>query len=190
MPVPHRTTQEEPVMDTQRFDALTATLAQAQPRRGVLRLLGAAVLSTAGLGLRAADESQARRKGGKGGKGGGKGGGSGTGGGTGGGNQDGTGGGDGSGSGGGNQDGTGGGTGGGPKKSLREICEPQVDVCRGNLQCGTPTTRHTCSSTVDGVEAWCCVPPGGACTECDCCGNYYCAYDDDNNPTCQPNPEG
>ena len=187
-------------MDTQRFDTLTVTLAQAQPRRGVLRLLGAAVLSSAGLGLLAANESQARRK--KGGKGGKGGHGSGTGGGTGGGNQDGTGGGDGSGTGGGtgggdgsgtgggNQDGTGGGTGGGPKKSLREICEPEVDVCRGNLQCGAPTTRHTCSSTVEEVEAWCCVPPGGACTECDCCGNFYCAYDDDNNPTCQPNPEG
>ena len=77
-----------------------------------------------------------------------------------------------------------------PGKGLREICIPGQDVCDAGLQCGAPTTRHTCNSTVDGVDAWCCVPPGGRCSECDCCGNYYCAYDDDNNPTCVPNPEG
>jgi len=76
-----------------------------------------------------------------------------------------------------------------PIKGLREICTPGLDVCGTGLQCGAPTTRHTCSSTVDGVDDWCCVPPGGRCSECDCCGNYYCAYDDDNNPTCVPNPE-
>ncbi len=86
--------------------------------------------------------------------------------------------------------GGGGGGGGGDTLGLFEICEPGVDTCEAGLRCDSPTTRHTCSSTVEGVEAWCCVPPGGACTECDCCGNYYCAYDDDNNPTCQPNPEG
>lgn len=76
-----------------------------------------------------------------------------------------------------------------PGKGLREICIPGQDVCGAGLQCGSPTTRHTCSSTVEGVDAWCCVPPGGRCSECDCCGNYYCAYDDNNNPTCVPNPE-
>jgi hypothetical protein len=72
---------------------------------------------------------------------------------------------------------------------LQEICTPRRSTCAKGLKCGSPTTRHTCSSTVEGVESWCCVPPGGRCTECDCCGDYYCEYDDNNNPTCQPNPE-
>jgi hypothetical protein len=78
----------------------------------------------------------------------------------------------------------------GVSKGLREICTPGADICRAPYQCDAPTTRHTCSSTVAGVSAWCCVPPGGSCTECDCCGNYYCAYDDNNVASCQPNPEG
>jgi hypothetical protein len=78
----------------------------------------------------------------------------------------------------------------GPNKGLREICTPGVDICSAPWQCDAPTTRHTCSGTVLGVSAWCCVPPGGWCTECDCCGDYYCAYDDNNVPSCQPNPEG
>jgi len=176
-------------MDTTRFDKLTSTFAQSQSRRGALRLLGAALVSAGGLGLLAADESHARRKkkghGGKGGHG------SGTGGGTGGGNQDGTGGGTGSGTGTGGGGGNGSGTGGGPKKNLGELCNPQSDVCRGDLQCAPPTTRHTCSSTVEGVDAWCCVPPGGRCSECDCCGDYYCDFGDANpNGACIPNPEG
>ena len=73
---------------------------------------------------------------------------------------------------------------------LREICVPGLDVCASPYQCDVPTTRHTCSSTVAGVSAWCCVPPSGGCTECDCCGNYYCAFDDNNVASCQPNPEG
>jgi hypothetical protein len=84
----------------------------------------------------------------------------------------------------------GGGGGGGGNLGLREICDPGQPACQAGLACDTPTTRHTCSSTVEGVDTWCCVPPGGTCTECDCCGDYYCAFDDDNNPTCQPNPEG
>lgn len=78
----------------------------------------------------------------------------------------------------------------GPNKGLRELCSLGVDTCSAPWICSTPTTRHTCSGTVAGVSTWCCVPPGGACTECDCCGDYYCAYDGDNIPACQPNPEG
>ena len=86
--------------------------------------------------------------------------------------------------------GTGSGTGTtGSVRTLREICTPGHDTCSQGLQCGAPTTRHTCSSTVEGVEAWCCVPPGGQCSECDCCGNYYCSYDDNNVGHCVPNPE-
>ena len=137
MPVPHRTTQEEPVMDTQRFDALAATLAQAQPRRGVLRLLGAAVLSTAGLGLRAADESQARRKGGKGGKGGGKGG---------------------------HGSGAGGGTGGGGGPADR--CGGPVGICDADpTPCGTSATGEICGCerTVEGNTV--CVDGANACPQ-------------------------
>ncbi len=133
-------------MDTQRFDALTATLAQAQPRRGVLRLLGAAVLSTAGLGLRAADESQARRKGGKGGKGGGKGGGSGTGGGTGG--------------------------GGGP----RDRCGGPVGICDADpTPCGTSATGETCGCerTVEDNN-FCANAGDNVCTGVECTSTQDC----------------
>ncbi len=78
---------------------------------------------------------------------------------------------------------------GGSVRGLRQICLPGHDTCSSGLQCGAPTTRHTCSSTVEGVEAWCCVPPGGQCSECDCCGNFYCSYDDNNVGHCVPNPE-
>lgn len=78
---------------------------------------------------------------------------------------------------------------GGGGLALREICTPRRSTCAKGLKCSSPTTRHSCSSTVEGVDSWCCVPPGGRCTECDCCGDYYCEFDDNNNPTCQPNPE-
>lgn len=86
--------------------------------------------------------------------------------------------------------GTGGGGGGGGGLGLQEICDPATDTCAKGLTCDSPTTRHTCSSTVEGVDTWCCVPPGGSCTECDCCGNFYCEFDDNNQPHCVPNPEG
>jgi hypothetical protein len=79
---------------------------------------------------------------------------------------------------------------GGGSKGLRQSCSPGQHSCSAGLKCDTPTTRQTCSSTVQGVSTWCCVPPGGSCTECDCCGDYYCEFDDNNNSTCQPNPEG
>ncbi len=79
--------------------------------------------------------------------------------------------------------------GGGARKGLRQTCTPGQHTCSAGLTCDTPTTRHTCSSTVQGVSTWCCVPPGGSCTECDCCGNNYCEYDDNNEPHCVPNPE-
>jgi hypothetical protein len=79
-----------------------------------------------------------------------------------------------------------GGGGGGPELQLRDICTPGQSTCASGLQCDSPTTRHTCSSTVEGVDAWCCVPPGGNCTECDCCGNNYCSGDG----VCVTNPEG
>lgn len=88
-----------------------------------------------------------------------------------------------------NQKGGGGGT-PVPGKALRELCTPGVDTCAAGLQCDAPTTRNSCSSTVEGVDAWCCVPPGGRCTECDCCGNFYCGTNDQNIPICKPNPEG
>jgi hypothetical protein len=78
----------------------------------------------------------------------------------------------------------------GTAKQLRETCTPGTDTCANNLQCSTPTTRHTCSSTVQGKSTWCCVPPGGSCTECDCCGDNYCEFDNNNKPHCVPNPEG
>lgn len=84
-----------------------------------------------------------------------------------------------------------GGGGGGGGLDLMEICEPGKDTCRAGLRCDTPTTRHTCSSTVEGVDAWCCVPPGGPCTECECCGDFYCDFGDANpDGACRPNPEG
>ena len=87
-----------------------------------------------------------------------------------------------------------GGGGGGGELGLRELCDPAAttaaETCQAGLDCDTPTTRHTCSDTVQGVDTWCCVPPGGSCTECDCCGDFYCAFDDNNEPHCVPNPEG
>jgi hypothetical protein len=85
--------------------------------------------------------------------------------------------------------------GGGGDLGLRELCDPAATTpagkCQSGLECDTPTTRHTCSSTVEGVDTWCCVPPGGKCTECDCCGDYYCDFGDANpDGACIPNPEG
>lgn len=166
-------------MDSQHFDRIASSFAQSHTRRDTVRLLGLAVLGASGLGLLGQTSGEARRRRKKKGIKHG----SGAGGGTGGGNQDGTGGGTGTGG--------GSGSGGGPVKSLRQICSPSTDTCASGLQCGAPTNRHTCSSSVpDDDSNWCCVPPGGACTECDCCGNYYCSYDDNNVATCQPNPEG
>ena len=162
-------------MDSQNFDRIASSLAHTHTRRDAMRLLGLAALGASGLGLLSQHDGEARRRRRKKGRKHG----SGAGGGTGGGSQNGTGG------------GTGIGSGGGPVKALRQICTPGADTCASGLQCGTPTNRHTCGSSVpDNDSTWCCVPPGGSCTECDCCGNYYCAYDDNNVPTCQPNPEG
>lgn len=76
--------------------------------------------------------------------------------------------------------------GGGTPLALRATCTPGVSTCQGDLQCDSPTTRHSCSSTVEDVTTWCCVPPGGACTECDCCGDNYCSGEG----KCITNPEG
>jgi hypothetical protein len=151
-------------LDTERFDSLTSSFAGTSTRRGALRFLAAAALGAGSLALISQDDTDARRKRKK----------------------------------------------GKSKrhqivastpalpasptptrtgKALRQICIPGQDTCATGLQCGTPTTRHTCSSTVGDVDAWCCVPPGGRCTECDCCGDYYCSYDDNNVPMCVPNPE-
>ena len=81
--------------------------------------------------------------------------------------------------------GGGGGGGGGTPLELRDLCTPGQSTCASGLQCDSPTPRHSCSSTVEGVDAWCCVPPDGNCTECDCCGNYYCNGDG----VCVINPE-
>jgi hypothetical protein len=72
-------------------------------------------------------------------------------------------------------------------KGLSEICTPGRDTCSAGLQCSTPTTRHNCNSTVDGITTWCCVPPDGACTPglCTCCGDYCCSGDG----RCIENPE-
>ena len=79
----------------------------------------------------------------------------------------------------------------GPTKSLRQICTPGVDTCSDGLRCDTPTTRHTCSSTVEGVNTWCCVPPNAVCSgECDCCSNHYCSFENGSTGFCIPNPEG
>jgi hypothetical protein len=75
--------------------------------------------------------------------------------------------------------------GGGPLLQLRDICTPGQSTCASGLRCDSPTTRHTCSSTVEDVDAWCCVPPGGNCNECDCCGDNYCNGDG----FCETNPE-
>jgi len=170
-------------MDSQRFDRIASSFAESHNRRDAVRLLGLAALGASGLGFLSQSDGDARRR--RKGRKKGVQHGSGAGGGTGGGSQNGTGGGTGTGS------GSGGGGGTGPVKALRQMCTPGTDTCASGLQCGAPTNRHTCSSSVPEDDSnWCCVPPGGSCTECDCCGNYYCAYDDNNVPTCQPNPEG
>ena len=139
-------------MDTTRFDEIASRLARAQNRRGVLRVLGLAVLGGSGLGLLDQHVGEARRRGKK-------------------------------------KNGRKGGT-TVPGKALRELCTPGVDTCAAGLQCNAPTTRNSCSGTVEGVDTWCCVPPGGRCTECDCCGNFYCGSNDQNSSICVPNPEG
>ena len=68
---------------------------------------------------------------------------------------------------------------------LRKKCN-KSDECCGSFECGRPTTRHSCSSSVPNQGKWCCVPPGGRCSECDCCGDFYCA----GNGRCKRNPEG
>jgi hypothetical protein len=74
---------------------------------------------------------------------------------------------------------------------LGEICTKGKDTCEKGLKCDSPTTRHTCSGTVEGIDTWCCVPPGGKCSECDCCGDFYCDFGDANpEGACIPNPEG
>jgi hypothetical protein len=158
-------------MESTRFDQITSTFAQTRTRRSALGLLGMAALGASGLELLVADEGEARRRRKKKNKHKNQGSGTGTG------------------SGGGTSGGGGNST-NGNAKGLHDICIPGQDTCSAGLQCGAPTTRHTCSSTVEGVDAWCCVPPGGRCSECDCCGDYYCAYDDNNVPMCVPNPEG
>ena len=80
----------------------------------------------------------------------------------------------------------GGGGGGGTPLELRDTCTRGKSTCASGLRCDSPTTRHSCSSTVDGVDTWCCVPPGGSCTECDCCGDNYC----NGEGVCVTNPEG
>ena len=78
----------------------------------------------------------------------------------------------------------------GPTRSLRQICTPGTDTCSDGLGCDTPTTRHTCSSTVEGVNTWCCVPPNAVCSgECDCCSNHYCSFENGSTGFCIPNPE-
>jgi hypothetical protein len=90
-----------------------------------------------------------------------------------------------------NPGGGGGGGGGGNALPLRTTCTPGTDTCAAGLQCDRPTDRHTCSSTVAGISDWCCIPPGGACSdECGCCGDFYCHFDNNNQGRCICNPEG
>ncbi len=72
---------------------------------------------------------------------------------------------------------------------LKALCTPGKSKCAKGLKCGQPTTRHTCDSSTPDNSDWCCVPPGGSCTECDCCGDFYCDFDNNNEPHCVPNPE-
>jgi hypothetical protein len=72
---------------------------------------------------------------------------------------------------------------------LKALCTPGKDRCQKGLKCDSPTNRPTCSGSVPDDSNWCCVPPGGSCTECDCCGNYSCVLDDTNESHCVPNPE-
>jgi hypothetical protein len=68
-------------------------------------------------------------------------------------------------------------------------CIPGTDTCAMGLQCAAPTTKHTCSSTVQGHSAWCCIPAGSqGCTECECCGTSECSFlGNDLIGTCVPN---
>lgn len=63
------TTQSETTVQNQRFDQIATTVARSHNRRGVMALLGAAALSASGVAFLATDDSEARRKKGKGGKG-------------------------------------------------------------------------------------------------------------------------
>lgn len=74
----------------------------------------------------------------------------------------------------------------GTRLALGDICTPGRSTCAQGLECDSPTTRQNCNSTVEGIDAWCCVPPGGMCSQCECCGDNYCGGDG----TCIPNPEG
>ncbi len=160
-------------MDRQHFDALTATFAQSQSRRRTFRLLGAALLSASGLGLRAT-ESPARRK--KKRRGGG---------------------GSGTGTGGGNQDGTGGGSGG--KLPAGSPCESDTQ-CRRRLICEVPQNASnsdteccgasgaTCGGVNDDgdfLEPYCCIGEAGV-------RSFVCSERDPSNPfvqgTCLPAP--
>jgi len=61
---------------------------------------------------------------------------------------------------------------------VRKRCRGS-DECCGDLKCGRPTTRHTCSSTVGNTRRWCCIKAGDPCRgECDCCGGYECSFGD------------
>lgn len=73
----------------------------------------------------------------------------------------------------------------GPALALGEICTPGKSTCVQGLKCDSPTTRQNCNSTVEGVDSWCCVPPNGQCSGCECCGDFYCGGDG----VCIPNPE-
>lgn len=74
-----------------------------------------------------------------------------------------------------------------PPKQLMELCNPQTDQCSAGLICSSPTTRHTCSSTVAGISTWCCAPNGGFCSlECACCGNHECDFANGRTGNCRP----
>jgi hypothetical protein len=86
----------------------------------------------------------------------------------------------------GNKKNGGGNNGGGTSLGLGEICTPGQSTCAQGLRCDSPTTRQNCNSTVEGIDAWCCVQTRGSCNECKCCGNFYCGGEGN----CIPNPEG
>jgi hypothetical protein len=76
-------------------------------------------------------------------------------------------------------------------KHLGDTCNPRRNKCSDGLQCDEPTTRHSCSSTVQGIDKWCCIPPGEVCsTECNCCGDNFCDFDNGSSGHCRTNPEG
>ncbi|MCA9879749.1 MAG: hypothetical protein KC442_18275, partial [Thermomicrobiales bacterium] len=145
-------------MDGSRFDRLAGRLAEPGSRRGVFSLLGVSALLAGGLVATDADARHRKRRQRRRKNKGNKGGGN---------------------NGGGNN-------GGGAQLALRATCTPGQSTCASGLRCDSPTTRHSCSSTIAGIDAWCCVPPGGPCTECDCCGDNYCNGDG----VCVTNPEG